>query len=221
MSPLAVRCLVVPSRPSEPDRAPTRGRGRPPTLDRAAALDAAWKVVAERGLERTRYADIAQASGAPVSTLQNAFGSLDALLTAAIDQAARRDGDFLLSLPAESEATATERMRALVAGSFDEPDAFESWLVWLELWRSAARNTGVAAHTSHAYDVWWAAAEEIVEHGQRTGEFTTELGARDLAIAVVAVMDGCATALLLRADEQDAKGAGRIAWATVRRTLAP
>lgn len=177
--------------------------------------------MAERGLERTRYADVARASGAPVSTLQNAFGSLDALLSAAIDQAARRDGDFLHTLPAADAATATERMRELVVGSFDEPDAFESWLVWLELWRSAARNTGVQAHTAHAYDIWWGAAQEIVEHGQRTGEFTTAMSSRDLAIAVVAVLDGCATALLLRATDSDPAEAGRIAWDTLRRALAP
>lgn len=209
------------SHPTEPDRAPVRGRGRPPTLDRAAALDAAWKVVAQRGLERTRYADIARASGAPVSTLQNAFGSLDALLTAAIDQAARRDGDFLQTLPTADEATATERMRTLIAGSFEEPDAFESWLVWLELWRSAARNVGVVAHTAYAYDLWWSAAQEIVEHGQRTGEFTTDMESRDLAIAVIAMLDGCATALLLRANDPNPGEAGRIAWETVRRALAP
>lgn len=209
------------SRTPDSDRAPTRGRGRPPTLDRAAALDAAWKVVAARGLERTRYADVANASGAPVSTLQNAFGSLDALLSAAIDQAARRDSDFLHELPSADEATPTERMRVLVVGSFEEPDAFESWLVWLELWRSAARDTGIAAHTAHAYDIWWGAAQEIIEDGQRTGEFTDAMSARDLAIAVVAILDGCATALLLRATDPDPSEAGRIAWETTRRALAP
>lgn len=156
-----------------------------------------------------------------MSTLQNAFGSLDALLTAAIDQAAARDGDFLHTLPSAEEATATERMQVLIVGSFAEPDAFESWLVWLELWRSAARSTGVAAHTAYAYDLWWTAAREIIEHGQQTGEFTTAMDSQDLAIATVAMMDGCATALLLRATDPDPDEAGRIAWAAVQRALRP
>ncbi len=203
-----------------PHSSTSRGRGRPPTLDRTAALDAAWQVVAERGLERTRYADVARASGAPVSTLQNAFGSLEALLNAAIDQAAGRDAEYLTEIPGEHEATALERLEQLIVGSFEEPDAFESWLVWLELWRAAARNTALAAHTQSAYDPWWACAEKIIRHGQRSGEFTAELDAKDMAIAVVAVLDGCACALLLRAGNQDPANAGRIAFATISRALA-
>jgi AcrR family transcriptional regulator len=203
-----------------PQPTTSRGRGRPPTLDRSAALDAAWKVVAQRGLERTRYADVARASGAPVSTLQNAFGSLEALLNAAIDQAAGRDAEYLKEIPGEDEATAVDRLERLIVGSFEEPDAFESWLVWLELWRAAARNTTLAGHTQAAYDPWWATAEEIIRHGQRTGEFTSELDAKDMAIAAVAVLDGCACALLLRAGNQDATNAGRIAFITISRALA-
>lgn len=205
---------------SGPQPTPPRGRGRPPTLDRTAALDAAWKVVAQRGLERTRYADVARASGAPVSTLQNAFGSLEALLNAAIDQAAGRDAAYLRDLPSEDEATALERLRWLVHGSFEEPDAFDTWLVWLELWRAAARNSALVTHTAAAYDPWWTAAEEIIRHGQRTGEFTTEVDAHDMAVATIAVLDGCACALLLRADNQDPATAGRIAFETISRTLA-
>lgn len=203
-----------------PQPSPSRGRGRPPTLDRTAALDAAWSVVAQRGLERTRYADVARASGAPVSTLQNAFGSLEALLNAAIDQAAGRDAEYLKDLPGEDEATALERLERLIVGSFEEEDAFESWLVWLELWRAAARDTGLASHTEAAYAPWWATAEEIIRHGQRTGEFTDEVDAKDLAIATVAILDGCACALLLRAGNQDPTNAGRIAFATLSRALA-
>ncbi|MBJ7471677.1 MAG: TetR/AcrR family transcriptional regulator [Solirubrobacteraceae bacterium] len=204
----------------EPEPSPSRGRGRPPTLDRTAVLDAAWKVVAERGLDRTRYSDVARASGAPVSTLQNAFGSLEALLNAAIDQAAGRDAEYLDTLPSESEATALERMERLVVGSFEEPDAFESWLVWLELWRAAARDTALAANLDKAYATWWSTAEEIIRHGQRSGEFTPDGDPRDLAIATVAMLDGCACALLLRAGNPDPAGAGRIAFQTIARALA-
>lgn len=203
-----------------PQPTPPRGRGRPPTLDRIAALDAAWKVVAERGLERTRYADVARASGAPVSTLQNAFGSLQALLNAAIDQAAGRDAAYLTELPGEDEATALHRLERLIVGSFEEPDAFESWLVWLELWRAAARNPTLVTHTAAAYGPWWSTSEEIIRHGQRTGEFTSDVDPEDMAIAAIAVIDGCACALLLRAGSQDPENAGRIAFETISRALA-
>lgn len=198
-----------------------RGRGRPSTLDREAVLTAAWRVIAERGLERTRYIDVAESSGTPVSTLQNAFGNLKNLLNEAIDQASQSDAIFLSNIPGASTATPPERMRYLVAQSFAEPDAFQTWLVWLELWRAAARDSRLAFHTAEAYELWWSATEAVIADGQATGDFTSDLLARDLAIAVVAMLDGCATAMLLRAKESDPGEAARIAHAAVVRMLAP
>src|SRR5262245_6101025 len=47
---------------------------------RAAVLEIAAKVLAERGYENTRYADVSMASGVAVSTLQNYFGSREDML---------------------------------------------------------------------------------------------------------------------------------------------
>lgn len=178
-------------------------------------------MIAERGLERTRYIDVARESGNPVSTLQNAFGSLQAMLEAAIAHVSDRDGAILRSLPDASSASAAERIEALVVGSVVGEGAFENWLVWLELWRAAARDTGLADHCAVAYEQWWSATEAIIADGQSTGEFTTEVPARDLAIAVVAAIDGSVVALLLRAEDSSPQHAADVALMTVRRTLTP
>lgn len=216
--------------PEDADPRPRPRRGRPPSLDRTAALDATRRVIARRGLERARYLDIAEESGVAVSTLQNAFGRLDELLALAIDRSHAIDGAFLATLPDAGAATAWERIETFVNGTLASPlppderhdriPAMESWLVWIELWRLAARDEGAARRTADAYRRWWGAAEAIIADGQRDGSFTTEASAADLAIALNAALDGLAVSLLMRADGQQLAEARRIASITTRRILA-
>jgi AcrR family transcriptional regulator len=54
---------------------------------KVAVLEAAGRVIAERGADATRFADVAAESGVPVSTLQYYFGSREDLLVAAFRHA--------------------------------------------------------------------------------------------------------------------------------------
>lgn len=205
--------------PPEPP-APERGRGRPSTLDRSATLDAAWRVIADRGMDRARYADVARESGTPVSTLQNAFGSLQSLLNAAVDHAGTRDAEFLASIPGP-EADPATRLEAFVSGAVGGLYDTDSWLVWLELWRAAARDTSLSMQTDQAQDRWWDTVESIIAQGQETGAFTTAAPAGDLARALVAMIDGLALAMLLPTRHPDPVAARRIARSSISLMLAP
>lgn len=206
-------------RPPEPPSPSQRGRGRPSTLDRLATLEATWRVIAARGLDRARYTDIARESGTPVSTLQNAFGTLDALLGQAVDHAIERDAMFLASIPTAADAGPLARLDALAGGSVGDAYGLNSWLVWLELWRAAARDDARAEQTAQGYARWWAAAESIIRHGQETGDFTAEEHPRDLAIAMISLLDGCAVAMLMPARNPDPETARRVALLGIRRLL--
>jgi AcrR family transcriptional regulator len=184
-------------------------------------LDATWSVIAARGVDNARYADIANASSTPVSTLQNAFGTLHSLLAEAIAHASHRDGAFLDTIPSAAEATAEARLELLIVGAIGPGFGAESYLVWLELWRASARDTELADLSATAYDRWWEVAESIVAQGQQDGVFTTGETARDLAITMIAILDGIALALLIPAQHRDADTASRVALAGVRRLLAP
>src|SRR5947209_2417018 len=67
-------------------RGPDRGRGpgRRAGRRKTAVLEAACRVIADRGADATRFADVAAESGVPVSTLQYYFGSREDLLVAAL-----------------------------------------------------------------------------------------------------------------------------------------
>lgn len=204
-----------------------RRRGRPPTFDRTAALDATRRVIATRGLDRTRYADIAEASGVAVSTLQHAFGRLDEILALALDRAQELDAAFLLTLPGADEATAWERIELFidgtlgpVAGEASEPETLDGWLTWIELWRAATRDPRAAQRLDETYDRWRSVATEIITDGQRDGSFMTRVPAGELSIAVNAVIDGVATGLLLRPGGGDLATARQVAAMATRRILA-
>lgn len=214
---------------SEPIAAPRR-RGRPPSVDRDAALAATRRVIARRGLDRARYSDIAEECGVAVSTLQHTFGRLDQILELGLDQARELDAAFLRDLPTAERATAWERIEAFICGALASPletatetdqDAFDGWLIWVELWRAAARDAAGSSRTVAAYERWWSTAEQIIRDGQQDGTFTHSATARDLAVALNAIVDGLAVSLLFRHDRGDVDSARRIALLAARRTLAP
>lgn len=217
--------------PPAPDTEPPRRRGRPPSLDRTAALDAARRAIARRGLDRTRYSDIAEEAGVAVSTLQHTFGRLDQILELALERSQDLDAEFLAALPSRDEASAWERIEAFAVGALAGPvpspsrietlPMVDSWLVWVELWRASARDQLTATRTSNAYERWWTAAEAIIADGQADGSFTTSESATDLSIAINALIDGIAVGLLLRGGGGEIEQAQRITLLSTRRLLSP
>ncbi len=84
------------------DDAPSKGRGRPPKFDRAAALEAAMKLFWERGYEGAYFEELTGAMGISPSTFYNSFGSKEALFEEAADFYNAGPGNFFaeaLSLP--------------------------------------------------------------------------------------------------------------------------
>lgn len=188
-----------------PTPPPRRRLGRPSTLDREGALRAARDVIAERGFDRTRYADVAEAAGVPVTTLQHAFGSLQAMLLESVQRSTASEIAVLRELSAGTALTPWERLNEFVSGAVLPPDEPDSWLVWLELWRLAGRDAGIGAHAGEVYEQWWEYVAELITLGTKAGQFTSAITAtpHDAAVATVGLIDGIAAALIVRADGPD------------------
>lgn len=189
------------------DQPPRRRVGRPPTLDRTAALEAAQRVIARRGVDRTRYADVATEAGVPVSTLQHAFGTLDALVRGAVVAATAGELDILLDESQAGDGTSWEQLQRLLSSSIaapeDSEESAQSWLIWGELWRLAAREPEMSTHVSGIYDSWHTHLTALVREGAQAGEFTSPLATEDpdaAARAIMALIDGAGIAYCLRAD---------------------
>lgn len=191
--------------PKDPPTGTKRRLGRPPTLNRDAALRAARGVIAERGFDRTRYADVAEASGIPVTSLQHAFGSLKAMLLESVQKSTASEIAVLRELSHDTSLTPWERLSEFIAGAVHPPDEPDSWLLWLELWRLAGRDPEIGADAGVIYSHWYDYVEELIGLGAEAGEFSGPMAEspRDGAIAAVSIIDGLAIALVIRADGPD------------------
>jgi AcrR family transcriptional regulator len=151
-------------------------------------LRSAGHVIADRGLEDTRFADVAQRSGASVSTLQYLFGSREDLLIATLRQTV---DDFLVSVrqAGASEDDSTDKLRAIVqsmmAMDSSDADARRDWAVWIEYWRAAARDPELGEEAATTYAAWHTLLADAIE--PLAGP---DVDTHALAAATTAMIDG-------------------------------
>ena len=95
------------------DPATPRGRGRPLSFDRAAALEKAMHVFWERGYESASVADLTSAMGITPPSLYTAFGDKEHLFLEAVEAYGKGPGAFGARALAE-EPTAREAVQRLL-----------------------------------------------------------------------------------------------------------
>jgi AcrR family transcriptional regulator len=112
-------------------RAPSQDRGRERI---AAILDASAEIVVERGVEGLKVSDIATRAGVHLGTLYRFFASKDDIIRALAERFARRFGDVLDEVLAESASTCewgallNKLFDAYVAHYRNEPALRELWV---------------------------------------------------------------------------------------------
>jgi AcrR family transcriptional regulator len=93
-----------------------RPRTQPPDVRREQLLDAAQRVLVDRGLRATTVADVASAAGVAKGTTYLYFASKDELLAGL---RARYLAQFAAAVSATPSGSAVERLRRLVTSLFD------------------------------------------------------------------------------------------------------
>ncbi|MCF1742020.1 TetR/AcrR family transcriptional regulator [Paradevosia shaoguanensis] len=123
--------------------------GRKQTIDRNAVLDAAEKVVSERGIGALTIDAVAKASGISKGGVQYAFGTKDDLIGAMIDRweaefdaetAALRNGDETAQSMVQAHAEATrhfdeasvDRAAVMLAAMMQDKDRLARTRAWYE-----------------------------------------------------------------------------------------
>jgi AcrR family transcriptional regulator len=171
------------------------GRNRPEILRYAGT------VIADRGYEETRFADVAERSGASVSTLQYLFGSREDLLIATLRQTA---DEFLTSVrdagAVESEPVARLRatVRAMMAVDSTPAEARRDWAVWIEYWRAATRDAELGDEAQHTYATWHTLLAATI-----APLASADVDVRALAVAATAMVDGYGIQVVLARPELD------------------
>jgi AcrR family transcriptional regulator len=178
----------------------TPSKQKPPTDRHQEILEAAAKVITERGLADTRISDIAERCGVSPGLILYYFESKDRLLVEALTAA---NDQFYLRLSRELRrmSSAREQLDRLielsVPGLLPEYSFLDEWALWLEIWVLALRDPtmkkehAVLSRREHQSIV------DVIRHGRSTGEFPEGNHEDELAVQIGALVDGLAVQVLM------------------------
>jgi AcrR family transcriptional regulator len=177
---------AAPQRTARPDREPGdfRDAGRYRQI-----LDAAWKLVAERGYHSVRIADVAKVCGTSAATIHYYFPGRDDLLTETLRYSVRLAFDRQVA-ELHSIEDAHERLLRLVELQLPTPGLLRlEWSIWLQVWNESALNPDLQVLHSDSYTRWHDTIARTIRQGQQQGVFT-DTDAEELTVTLTALIDG-------------------------------
>jgi AcrR family transcriptional regulator len=161
---------------------------------RSQLVEAAAETLVERGVEATRFRDVAEQAGVSIGLLQHYFGSRDALIEAAIESVAARKFARL----ARAQRDIYDPWELVVA-AVDEvlatADPIRDARSWLDVCSAAAQRPAVGAAIERIQERWVTLIEGAVVAGASRGDFHPAMSPRAVARVVNALIDGMELAL--------------------------
>ena len=164
-------------------------------------LEAAARVITDRGLAETRISDIAERCGVSPGLILYYFESKDRLLVEALTWA---NDNFYLTQSRELRrmASAREQLDHLITmsvpGLLSDSDRLDEWALWIEIWVRALRDPAMAKEREVLERRWRQSIADIVRHGRSTGEFPENgVDADELGLRIGAFIDGLAIQVLM------------------------
>ncbi len=233
----AASLQAAPGSPAAPDSRGSRGSGgrgpgRRAGRRKTAVLEAACRVIADRGADATRFADVAAESEVPVSTLQYYFGSREDMLVAAFRHAS---GTEIAALEADVTAMSDpwDRLERIVSTALTgyspgapeaaghSPGAPGAGRLWIESWHFGIRDPEMRADALEDYRAWRRLVADAVRHGVEQGRFGTGHSPEAVARLAIALVDGMGIPLALADPDLTEPGAGQDVLAALRELLRP
>jgi AcrR family transcriptional regulator len=206
----------------EPARGPGRGPGRRAGRRKAAVLEAACRVIADRGADATRFADVAAESGVPVSTLQYYFGSREDLLVAAFRHASSAE---IAALQADIATMSDpwDQLERIISRALSgyQPDAPGAGRLWVESWHFGIRDLEMRADALRDNAAWRRLVADVVRRGIELGSFGDRHDPDKVAVLAIAVVDGMGIPLSLADPDITVPGAVQDVLAALRELLRP
>jgi len=163
-------------------------------------LDAAARVITDRGLAETRISDIADEAGVSPGLILYYFDSKDRLLSEALTYA---NDQFYLRMSREIRRipSARDQLRRLVdlsvPGLLPEYGRLDEWALWIEVWVRALRDPDMAKDREFLDQRWRGQIADIIRGGQASGEFASEEIAEELALRIASLIDGLAIQVIM------------------------
>jgi AcrR family transcriptional regulator len=199
-----------------------RGPGRRAGRRKIAVLEAACRVIADRGADATRFADVAAESGVPVSTLQYYFGSREDLLVAAFRHASSAE---IAALEADVAAISDpwQQLERIITTSLSgyQPDAAGGGRLWIESWHFGIRDAEMRADALRDNTAWRRLVAQVVRRGIELGAFGGTYHPDQVAVLTIAAADGMGIPLSLADPDITPASAVQDVMAALRELLRP
>jgi AcrR family transcriptional regulator len=169
---------------------------------RETILEAASKLIAERGYHAVRVADIAEACGTSTGTVHYHFSVKEDVLTEALKYYVERAFDRQ-SVELREIDDARERLLHLFEMQLPVSEHVrEEWSAWLQYWAEAMLRPELRAAHNEFYARWRETIVRIVERGQRQGIFRP-VDPEAVARHLTALTDGAAIQTLIGVEGMD------------------
>jgi AcrR family transcriptional regulator len=184
-------------------------------------LDAAARVITERGLAETRISDVAEAASVSPGLILYYFDSKDRLLSEALTYA---NDQFYLRMSREIRRipSAREQLRHLidlsVPGYLPEFGKLDEWALWIEVWGRALRDPEMAKDREALDQRWRQSIADIVRAGQASGEFAAG-DADEIALLIGSLIDGLAIQVVMNDSQVTPERMHRACWEVATREL--
>jgi AcrR family transcriptional regulator len=138
-----------------------------PADRREAIIEAALRVMIDKGLASTTVRDVAQRMGTSGGLIHHYFASMDDLLAAAFERAAAED---LLGLRRAISAGAGVLDRlGIFIGNYGRADQDWAFQLWLDAWAEAGRRPAVRAISQRLNIAWQQLLVEQIRAGTAEG----------------------------------------------------
>lgn len=161
----------------------------PDDVRRRQYLEAAWKLISEKGIHAVRVADIARACGTSTAAVHYHFPGKQDVLQAAmrhcVEQAFERQSAEL-----SAQDDAYQRMLTLIENQVPRPGQIANeWSVWLQFWSESSLRPALRPIHHEFYAKWRETVVRIVRRGQRQGIFR-DVDAGEVALRFTSLTDG-------------------------------
>ena len=191
-----------------------------PSDARARILEAACDLIASDGIDDVRIARVATRARASTALVHHYFSTREELLEQALIHSYETAGQERFAEEREADPSASHGLRRAIDASLPYPGAQErDWTLWVELWLRAVRDPELrplAADLYGRYREWF---ETFIDAGLRSGEFTSDRPASELADLAVALVDGLGIRALVRDPTVDVGRARELVAAELGRAL--
>ncbi len=163
-------------------------------------LEAAGRVITERGLADTRIQDIAERCDVSPGLILYYFESKDRLLVEALTFA---NDQFYLRLSRELRRIQSARLQLSrlielsVPGLLPEYERLDEWALWIEIWVLALRDPSMAKEREVLDRRWRQSIADVIRHGRTSGEFPEGPDPDDIGLVIGALIDGLAVQVLM------------------------